>query len=83
MSEPTEKTVRDAVTAGEGTPGQPEFLKKWTLQDRFGDDVRVWASPFGKVWVDLDCDVNIFNPDEALKLAAAIRDAAVLAKGQA
>lgn len=80
MSEPTEKTVRDAVTAGEGTPGQPEFLKTWTLQDRFGDDVRVRASPSGKVWVDLDCEVNIFNPDKALKLAAAIRDAAVLAK---
>lgn len=53
-----------------------------TFTDVYNDTVKV-RSIAGEVWVDVSCDVLDFTPDEALKLAAAIRDAAVLAKEQA
>lgn len=53
-----------------------------TFTDVCHDTVEV-RSGAGEVWVDVSCDVLCFTPDEALKLAAAIRDAAVLAKEQA
>lgn len=52
------------------------------FSDIFGDVVQVISRP-GRVEVSgTDMPVR-FTPDEALKLAAAIRDAAVLAKEQA
>lgn len=50
--------------------------------DVYGDTVDV-SYDLGEVYLSLTCEEMDFTPDEALKLAAAIRDAAILAKEKA
>lgn len=52
------------------------------FRDKWGDTVKV-TKGLGVIRIGVSCDVLFFSPDEALKLAAAIRDAAILAKEKA